>query len=423
MLVQFAVGNFLSFKHPVNFSMVASSDVALEETNVLIAGRHRLSRSAIIYGANASGKSNLLTAMAFMRRMVVTSSKESQANEQIAVRPFALSTETEGRPSLVEIVFRAGETTYRYGFEADERRVHSEWLFTVPTIREAELFTRDGATIKVSPTRFREGRGLESKTRDNALFLSVCAQFNGEISRQLLAWFQNYRFIHGLEDLGYLESTVDKLKDAEQKRRILEMVRVADLSISDLEGKKEEWKLDDFPATMPEELKRELIKTTGMRIELKTVHRKFDKENNETGQAVFDLLRDESSGTIKLLTLAGPLLDTLEAGSVLVVDELDARLHPLLTRLIVGLYNSHLNKNNAQLIFASQDSTLLDNTRFRRDQIWFTEKDCYGATSLYSLADLKGVRKSAIFGKDYILGKYGAIPFIGDPRHLMCDSR
>jgi uncharacterized protein len=422
MLIEFSVANLLSFKERATFSMAASNDDTLQESNVFEVGKRRLVKSAVVYGANASGKSNLLTAMGVMRHMVLTSSKDTQANEEIDVNPYKLSTECDDKPSLVEIVFMTGEATYRYGFEADHKRIHSEWLFTVPSTREAELFTREGQRVRVNANRFKEGKGLELKTRENALFLSVCAQFNGELSKSLLLWFREFRFVSGLADLDYLAVTVDKLGVSEHKTQILEMTKVADLSVADLEGRKEKWTMESLPKDMPDEAKREIIKQGVMFVELKTIHRKFGKNNKEIGAVAFDLEEDESGGTQKLLALAGPLLDTLETGKVLIIDELDARLHPLLTRAIVSLFNSSTNRKNAQLVFASHDTTLLDAKYFRRDQIWFTEKNQYGATSLYSLIELRGVRKEASFGKDYILGKYGAIPFIGDANWLFCEA-
>lgn len=422
MLIEFSVANFLSFKDRVTFSMVASNDDALQESNVFTWGKKRLVKSAVIYGANASGKSNLLSAMGFMRHMVLNSSKDTQANEEIDVDAFKLSTECEDKPSFIEIVFVRNSITYRYGFEADRKKVHSEWLFTVPATKEAELFVREDSRIKVNRIRFKEGRDLEPKTRDNALFLSVCAQFNGEISRELLLWFKNFRFIYGLSDYPYLGVTVDKLKTPEQKRRLMEMTRIADLCIDDIEGREENLTIEKLPEDMPEEIKRDIVKRGITEVEIKTTHRKYGKDNKEVGTVVFDLEENESGGTQKFLSMAGPLLDTIETGKVLIIDEMDARLHPLLTRFILSLFNSSANNKNAQLIFATHDTNLLNNNRFRRDQIWFTEKDQYGVSSLYSLIELQGVRKEASFGKDYILGKYGAIPFIGDPKWLFCEE-
>ncbi|MDZ4164150.1 MAG: ATP-binding protein [Smithellaceae bacterium] len=421
MLIEFSVANVLSFKDRVTFSMVASNDDALQESNVFAWGKKRLVKSAVVYGANASGKSNLLSAMRFMRRMVLTSSKDTQVNEEIDVDAFKLSTECEEKPSFFEAVFIQNGNTYRYGFEVDRQRVHSEWLFTVPATKEAKLFVREGSRIEVNRIRFKEGMDLEPKTRENALFLSVCAQFNGKISRDLLLWFKNFRFIHGLHD-AYLGVTVEKLKTPEQKRQLMEIARIADLSIDDIEGREEKLTIEKLPKDMPEEMKRDILKRDITEVELKTTHRKYGKDNKDVGTVVFDLEENESGGTQKFLSMAGPLLDTIETGKVLIIDEMDARLHPLLTRFVLSLFNSPMNNKNAQLIFASHDTNLLNDKLFRRDQIWFTEKDQYGVSSLYSLIELQGVRKEASFGKDYILGKYGAIPFIGDHRWLFCEE-
>ncbi|MDI9571355.1 MAG: ATP-binding protein [Pseudomonadota bacterium] len=422
MLIEFSVANYLSFKDRVTFSMVASSDDALRESNIFSSGKKRLVKSAVIYGANASGKSNLLSAMGFMRRMVLVSSKETQANEEIDVDNFKLSTECDEKPSFFEIVFIRNGNTYRYGFEADRKRIRTEWLFTVPSTKEAELFVREDNRFKINRSRFREGMGLDTKTRENALFLSVCAHFNGEVSKNLLLWFKNFRFVHGLYNYAHLGLTIDKLKTAEQKQRVMEMTHMADFCIDDVEGREEKLTMEKLPKDMPEEIKRDIVKRGITEVELKTTHLKYGEHNDEVGTVVFDLRENESGGTQKLLSMAGPLLDTIETGGILVIDELDARLHPLLTRAIVALFSSPANDKNAQLVFATHDTNLLSNKFFRRDQIWFAEKDRYGVSDLYSLAELRGVRKEASFGKDYILGKYGAIPFIGDMTWLFCEA-
>jgi uncharacterized protein len=422
MLLEFSVANYLSFKERAVFSMLASKDDTLEESNVFAVGKKRLLKSAVIYGANASGKSNLLSAMLCMRRMVKESSKDSQANEDIDVECFKLNIECDDKPSFFEIVFNQNNCMYRYGFEADNKRIHSEWLFSIPRAKEVELFVRDGQQIKVHKSQFKEGLDLGTKTRENALFLSVCAQFNGAISKELLLWFQDFRFVHGLSDLGYLERTVDLLKDIKQKDKIMGMAHIADLSIDNIEGVKRKLTLEDLPKTLSDDVKKEIVKNEIMQTEMKTLHKKYGKEGEEIGTVTFDLNTDESGGTVKFLTMTGPLLDTLQEGTVLVIDELDARLHPLLTQAIIKLFNSITNSKNAQLIFVTHDVSLLTNQLFRRDQIWFTEKDTYGGTDLYSLSSLLKVRKTASFGKDYILGKYGAIPFIGDTKLLYCEA-
>jgi uncharacterized protein len=418
MLIEFSVENYLSIKERVTFSLMASNDDALVESNVITADKLRLLRSAILYGANASGKSNVLNALYFVRQMVMLSSKDTQANEDIDVNPFLLSTECDGKPSLFEMVFLHAGTMYRYGFQSDRQRIHAEWLFSRPKTKEASLFEREGSEIRVNGSRFKEGKGIEDRTRDNALFLSVCAQFNGEIATALLGWFQNIRMLHGFAPMGIPSVTIDRLNEPNSKSRVLELTRIADPGITDYDLLQKKLTIQDLPKDMPEPMKLDIMKGDPLLVEVKTIHRKVDSTNRDIGAVLFDLRKNESAGTLKVVTLTGPILDALENGRLLVVDELDARLHPLLTRMIVSLFNSPANRSNAQLVFASHDTTLLTPKFFRRDQIWFTEKDRYGATDLYSLSELKGVRKESTFAKDYIRGKYGAIPFVGDPQWL-----
>jgi hypothetical protein len=418
MLQQFTVANWASFKEEMTLSLEASADTEHEESVVEVCGT-RLLKSTVIYGANASGKSNLLAAMNFLKMFVLTSSKDTQVEEEIQIEPFRLSTECDGKPSRFEIVFFQDNAKFRYGFEVDNRRIHSEWLFSSSSNREAELFTRTESKIEYNSDRFKEGKGLTEKTRPNALFLSVVAQFNGEISAAILKWFRNFGFISATRNPA-LRFTIERLNNPLFAERVLEMSRVADLGISNLIPKLYHYTDADLP-DMPAASRKNIIGKL-RNVELKTVHQKFDSNNKPIDSVEFDLEKNESEGTKKYLAMTGPLIDALEGGKVLAADELDARMHPLLSRAIVSLFNSTKNNKMAQLIFATHDTNLLNRHFFRRDQIWFTEKNTFGATSLYSLSEIK-VRKDASFGKDYILGKYGAVPFIGDLNSISCDAK
>ncbi|MDD2890958.1 MAG: ATP-binding protein [bacterium] len=420
MLLEFKVGNYLSFKEPVTFSMVASSSKKEHEENVFEANdkdKIRLLKSAVIYGANASGKSNLLKAMNFARYFVIMSSKESQITEPIDVEIFRLSTETENQPSFFEFAFLLEGTIYRYGFETDRTEIHREWLFYTLKNKEVKLFERKKNDFDISP-KFQEGEGVKDKTRNNALFLSVVAQFNGNLSTNILGWFGRYKSISGLRDSYYLGYTMARAEKESFRSKIMEFLKCADVGIENFDLEQEE-------IASSREIKS-LIPIGSV----KTIHKKFNKENISVSSEIFDLLSSESEGTKKLFAMSGPLIDVLEKGKVLVIDEFDSRLHPLLTQFIIKLFNSKINNpNNAQLIFASHDTSYLNKDFFRRDQIWFTEKSPYGATDLYSLVEYrkekeqgeeKGkVRKDASFSKDYFLGKYGAIPYIKEIKTLM----
>jgi uncharacterized protein len=428
MLIEFNVGNFRSFKDRTTFSMVAASlssqDKELDEHNVIIVDKElSLLKSAAIYGANGSGKSNLAAAFRFMQRLILNSSKETQVGEPIKVENFKLGEETASKPSFFEIIFMLGTTKYRYGFEVDADEVHAEWLFHVPSTKEAKLFERKQGAITSSKS-FKEAKGLGDKTRDNALFLSVLAQFNGKVAKSISSWFQrSLNIISGLSDRGYRSYTLRCLKEKQYSEEILHFIKELDLGFDDIavempttdSGEEEEDNtqdvLEDVAKPLRSTLARALLERVGA---VKTLHRVFDKQGKPASMAQFDIDSNESEGTKKLIFLAGPLMDTLKHGKVLFIDEFDARLHPLITHEIIRLFNSRLtNPHNSQLIFVTHDTNLLSKKLFRRDQIWFAEKDRVGATHLHSLVEYK-VRNDASFEKNYIKGKYGAIPFIGD---------
>jgi AAA15 family ATPase/GTPase len=435
MFAEFSVANYRSYRERGTLSMVAapirSKDKRLDADNIFEARpRLNLLTSAIIYGANASGKSNLVSALAFMRRFVLQSSAETSATRSIEVEPFLLDTESSDRPTTFEIVLIAEGRQYRYGFEADQRRVHKEWLFHVPAVREARLFEREGEQVLLSDA-FAEGRGLATRTRPNALFLSVVAQWNGAIAQRLVTWFADtLALLSALPHRAGRAATVRALQDETQRDAVVAFIRNLDLAILDVKLREPVvdapvLSADGQPASVAETARvYEYIRRREMELapDIQTVHQRFDREGKAAGEAVFDLARHESDGTHKIFALAGLLVNTLRSGRVMVADEFDARLHPTLTRALIELFNSPAaNPGHAQLVITTQDTNLLDNRLFRRDQIWFTEKDRFGTTDLYSLAEHKGVRNDASYEKDYIHGRYGAIPYPGDLRTALGD--
>ena len=431
MLIQFSVANYRSFRDEVTFSMLASSLKAkhpeLNKKNLFAAhGGVKLLTSAAIYGANASGKSNLIGAIHFMAGFVRNSHKSSDPTGGIDVEPFRLSTQTEDEPSSFEIVFVTEGKRYRYGFEVTNDRVEAEWLYVAPKVRESRLFERDDDGIKLGDKFKGEGRDLVERTRPNALFLSVVAQFDGEIAQEVLSWFRSLGIATSLThlNLGMRAFTESMLNDEESAQAIGSLIKRLDLGIDDFQIEKRVSSPEPLPEEVPEELRTALepfLKLVGEQEQttVRTIHRKVNDEGRPVEPELFYLDRHESEGTKKLFSLSGPLIDTLISGDVLIIDELDARLHPLLTREIVRLFHDpDQNRNDAQLVFVTQDTNLLDNLLLRRDQIWFVEKDRQGASYLYSLAEFR-VRNDATYEKDYIHGRYGAIPFLGGMRHVL----
>ena len=434
MLIQFSVANYRSFRDEVTFSMLASSLKAkhpeLNKKNLFAAhGGVNLLTSAAIYGANASGKSNLIAAIDFMRGFVRNSHKSSDPTGGIDVEPFRLSTQTDDEASSFEIIFITEGKRYRYGFEVTSQQVESEWLYVAPKVRESMLFERDPDRIKVGDKFKAEGRDLVDRIRPNALFLSVVAQFDGEIAQEVLSWFRSLGIATSLNHLtmGMRLFTESMLSDEESAHEIGSLIKHLDLGIENLQIEKGVSSPEPLPEEAPEELRTALepfLKLIGKQEQttVRTFHRKMDDEGQPIAPELFYLDRHESEGTKKIFAMSGPLIDTLKSGDVLIIDELDARLHPLLTKEIVGLFNDPVrNSKHAQLVFVTQDTNLLDNQLLRRDQIWFVEKDRQGASYLYSLAEFK-VRNDSTYEKDYIQGRYGAVPFLGGMRHVLLDQ-
>jgi len=419
MLIELRVGNFRSIKDIVTFSMSAAPLAELADMNIFSFETFTLLKSAAIYGANASGKSNLIKAFEFMKSFVLHSSKESQATESINVERFRLSTTTEKMPSFFETIFICDGKKYRYGFEVDRQKVHSEWLFCVLSKRESTLFIRDDEQISISRP-FKEGKGLQTKTRPNALFLSVVAQFNGEIATKILQWFERVGIISGLNDRSYNDFTNQQLLENEKFRQFaLHYLHIADIGIHDISVENIKIHLADIPEHLKESFKKVTEADELDAYSTSFLHTCYNDALQPIALEKFDLEHNESEGTQKFLWLLGPLSAALHGGETLFVDEFDARLHPMLTRFLIQLFHSHeTNPHHAQLIFATHDINLLTKELFREDQIWFVEKNQYGASDLYSLVEFKQTQSKkgngSSFRNDYLLGKYGAIPFIGN---------
>ena len=438
MFVQFKTGNFLSFKDIATFSMVGYAPIKEHETEDTLCsvfsdptGKIKLLKSSVLYGANGSGKSNLLSAMDFFRHFILTSSNAQQATDEIDVLRFLLSTQTDNTPSFFEMIFIINETRYRFGFETDTKKIHSEWLFSLKneaSAKETKLFTRQFQDIKYNRQFFKEGKGLDNKTRSNALFLSTVAQLNGDIANQILIWFKtNFTIISGLEDTT-TSYTISKFqKEDNFKKIVIEFFKSLQIGFDTIEIKEKD--ISDSKTLLKAFLQGTEIEgvkngfSKEQELSIHTLHKKFNTRDEfvKYESMPFDL---ESKGTKKIFSLLGPLINTIQNGKILIVDELDTRLHTLLTLELIKLFHSKINKK-AQLIFVSHDTNLLLKDNFRRDQIWIAEKDKIGATDLYSLVEYKvnqaTVRNDASFEKDYLLGKYGAIPFLGDIQKFIID--
>ena len=420
MLLQFSVNNYKSIKDTITFSMATSSK---DEGNSFHVRKYELLKSAVIYGANASGKSNFLKAMSFMSSIVLNKSKVIQSTDKLPHIPFRLSTETHDSSSTFEIVCFINEVKYRYGFELDATTVYSEWLYADEKGKESKLFYREVEEEHyVNINKFKEGYTFFDKKNSkinissNQLFIWKCDQNDGEISKSILNWFSKFNFIDGMKQESYSQYSMNHMKDTNFKNEIVSLVKTADIGIDDIvleEEKMSSMAMNEMglDATVQEQIE----KNGGItKISLNTYHKQYNEKNEEVGNIIFELENEESKGTRKFFSIAAPILNTLREGSILIIDELDASLHPMLTKHLIKLFhNDSINTKNAQLIFATHDTNLLNSSLFRRDQIWLTEKDKYASTNIFSLAQFNDVRKTEDFEKQYIQGKYGGIPYLG----------
>lgn len=431
MLLEFCVANFRSFKEMQTLSLVAAPITSkrgykyVDTENVIsVSDKLKLLKSKAIYGANASGKSNLVKAI-FAMVMIV---KRSVADEDILkklVEPFQLSIETENEPTFFQLVFSHKGTQYRYGFEVSNHSVVSEWLFGIPKRVEVPFFLREGMDVDVNERVFKEAKKFEKLSikgdneifRPNSLFLTSVAALGGKISEDIAGFIKGIGILSGLfapEIKDLIKEIVSDSQNEKDKKKILDFLSSADTGIEDfgLLEKNE----DDLSNDLPEEL-RSLFKTGKFSFPASFYSKrsKYDKEDNKIGEVREDFDDWESEGTKKIFYLSPLLMNTLDEGKVLFIDEFDARLHPRLTRKIVALFNSSIsNKNNAQLIFVTHDTGLLKAELLRRDQICFVDKNRFGASKLTTLVEFKGVRNDASFEKEYLEGQYGAVPFLGD---------
>lgn len=422
MLIEFRVKNFLSFRDEQVLSLVASKDNSLEG-NCFDAGEHRLLRAAAIYGPNASGKSNLLKAIEFMRGLVAYST-EIQAEGAFRISPFLLDEKSAHEPSLFEVTFLLEGIRYQYGFTATRERVHDEWLIAYPKGKPQRWFDRKKEKKAWKWGSFLKGERerLKKLTRPDALFLSVAAQFDHEQLTPIYKWFKDSLrilphkdFLRPVTANLLTSSDFDKNGRRAFKELVLAFLHDADLGVTGIDVKRREVNESDIPDDIgiPDRMKGELLHRPR---ETRSFDVMMSHRNADTGEDVRFRLEDESGGTQRLFELMGPWVLAIGGGFSVFVDELESSLHPLLTRELIKFFqNPDVNKKGAQLVFATHDTTLLDPALLRRDQVWFTEKGKNGASSLYSLSEYKErkVRKGEAMQKGYLAGRYGAIPILG----------
>jgi len=414
MLVEFRVKNFRSLRDEQVLSLVASKDKTLKDTHTQLTGitaTPTLLRSAVVYGANASGKSNLIKALQYMRSVVIESATAMQPGQTFAVQPFRLDADSTSRSSEFEVTFLINGVRYQYGFAMTAQRIVSEHLLVYKAFKPQRWFTRH-YDIEAGKDVYEFGPGLkgpknlwEGATRPNALFLSMAVQLNSDALRPVFDWFLNRLVIFNEQAQLSLQTTIQMLKQEQGCKDICNFLSAADISIADIdvETRKVPRQAVHFDLVAGK---------TEVRTEELEEHKVRFHHITEHGKAVFDLM-DESSGTRNLLFLSGPVMNILSKGLTLVIDELDTSLHTLLVRELVRLFHRpEINTGGAQLVFTTHDTSLLGAPDlFRRDQVWFVEKDLDQASKLLSLSEFSP-RKNEARERGYLIGRYGGVPFL-----------
>lgn len=423
MLIDFTIRNFMSYRDEVSLSMAASTTVKECEnirgcSNVSYTDdAKRYLRTAAIYGANGSGKSSVIAAMNAFQSMILRSVVDEKIVQNLSLQYYRFDTACAQKPISMQMTFICDGERYRYGFEVGQNKVLTEWLYIllVGSTKESYCFKRENQTIKVNSKVFKGARGIESKTRDNALFLTTTAQFNVDYAMRVKEWFsERFNILSGLDDtLAYTAKTF--MRNPLIREQILKMIGIVDNCIKDMDVREN---VKEVNAQNPQ---FEMLSRLGIRsqheLEIQATHDLYNA-GSIVGHEQLNF-KFESLGTTKLFALLGPFFDTIQSGGVLVIDEFGASLHTQLSIELLKLFHSTMNTSGAQLLITTHDTNLLRKDLLRRDQIWFAEKNETGVSDLYSLVEYKinqanSVRNDASFSKDYLLGRYGAIPYFGN---------
>ena len=410
MLLQFNVSNFMSIKDEVVLTAFANASNEHED-NLIPLGREKILPTIAIYGANAAGKTNIFKALT-SAILLVRRSNALQVNMPTGFEPFLFDPRTSTGKTKMDFLFVHNGKKFGYGFVADAQHIHEEYLYEYKSARPTMIFERTEINKYKFTAAYKHLSEYQYKNTSNKLFMCTATAWNCEETKDAYLWFAenidtyNQMSIQNNQYLEYLDKNNDK---PETKKFLISMLRHAEINIQDYEF---ESKIVETPSiSLPPGIIIDKALLGPMKqFKLETIHQ---IEQSDGSMNIYKLPFDhESAGTLLLFAYGPIIMEALEKGRTIVIDELDNSLHPNLSRYLIGLFNNkQINKNGAQLIFNSHDVSLLDLELFRRDQIYFVEKDNRtGITDLYSLADFSP-RKTENIQKGYLQGRYGAIPF------------
>ena len=430
MLIEFKCTNFRSIREEQTFSLVAKNSdknlpcCVIEHDLPGLSGVKYL-KGAAIYGANASGKTNVLEAIEYLSDFVRYSATKINPGDKTGAEPFKLDKESASKPSKFEITFVAEGVRYLFGFSATPQRIVEEYLVAYPKGVPQRWYQRTYNADKQKyewskpSTAFKEDKSLQEKTRENSLFLSVGPQFNHTLLTKVFNWFKdNLHFINLSAEWRFGPTfTAKQFTNQKYYSKLLNLLRSADIGVTDAKIKEKEITEEEIKKLFSTSLLADMEKNNQPKpkkqIEINLFHKGEGIE-----PVVLDFVSEESAGTRRFFALIGHWIDIIEKGYTVFVDEIETSLHPKLVKEILKLL--FCDKNNlkgAQIVFTTHNPTLLDGDLMRRDQVWFTEKLPSGATRLYPLTDYQP-RNGEALAKGYLAGRYGAVPFIPEGLEL-----
>lgn len=425
MIKSVSVRNFRSIKDQITLDFSKSNRKKGDLSNYISISNTEIATTTVIYGANASGKSNLLRAFKALEYLVLNSAKFDSEDKLGPYEPFRLAKGFDKKSVSIELEFFIDQIRYIYLIIFGEKLIEQEKLLFFPLGKEATLFNRvKGKEIQFGEYFKGEKKTIEKLTLPNQLFLSKAAENNAESALPVYQFFKNrikvYPFLNQYNESGLERFYAKRLADEPESpfaKKLNALICALDTGINSISAKETDWNSVKFPDNMPDNVRKKIQED--FKYEIKTVHELFDGSNKSSGLIDFDI-DEESTGTRSLLSIGGIIIDALEKGSVLVIDEFEKNLHPIITSYLIKLFNEKIfNPKNAQLIFATHDITQLNEDIFNRDQVWFTQKNEFGVTELIRCSDIKGLRLNTPLDKWYVAGRLGGTAIINDTNFVM----